>query len=205
MAMKSVLSNILRKRINDQNRKRLKNKEFSLISSNCNGAFICHDLGLQFRSPFVNLWMKPKDYLKYLKNIEYYKTCDLRFVENSKYNYPVGVLQDIKIFFQHYKSEKEAREKWVERSKRIDMDNLFILFTDRDGCTYEDLVEFDALPYPNKIVFTNKKYDEIKSSFCISGFEKEKSVGNCFEFISPFSGKKRYDEFDYVSWFNNET
>ena len=60
----------------------------------------------------------------------------------------------------------------------------------------------NKLPYENKVVFTNKKYPEIKSSVYIPGFEKEKSVGNCFEYISLFSGKKRYDIFDYVTWFN---
>lgn len=66
----------------------------------------------------------------------------------------------------------------------------------------QDLLSFDKLPYENKVVFTKKKYPEIKSSVYIPGFEKEKSVGNCFEYISLFSGKKRYDIFDYVTWFN---
>lgn len=35
------------------------------------GAFICHDLGFQFRTPFVNLWLKLRDFIKYLENIEY--------------------------------------------------------------------------------------------------------------------------------------
>ena len=64
------------------------------------------------------------------------------------------------------------------------MNNLFVLFTDRDGRTYQDLLSFDKLPYENKVVFTNK------TSVYIPGFEKEKSVGNCFEYISLFSGKK---------------
>lgn len=47
---------------------RLKNKEFSLIANNCNGGFILHDLGLQFRSPFVNLYINPNDYIFILEN-----------------------------------------------------------------------------------------------------------------------------------------
>ena len=43
-------------------RKRLVNKDICLIASNCNGAMILHDLRLQFKSPFVNLWLRPKDF-----------------------------------------------------------------------------------------------------------------------------------------------
>ena len=68
----TVVNKFLRERINFKNRQRLKNKEVSLIANNCNGGFMCHDLHMQFRSPFVNLWLKPKDFLKYLKNIEHY-------------------------------------------------------------------------------------------------------------------------------------
>ena len=200
--MRHILCEQLRKKINNENRKRLTNRDFSLIASNCNGAFICHDLGLQFRSPFVNLWLEPKDFIKYLENIEYYMGCELKFARNTKYRYPVGILDDISIYFQHYNSEVEAKAKWIERTSRINLNNLFVLFTDRDGCTYQDLLSFDKLPYENKVVFTNKKYPEIKSSVYIPGFEEEKSVGNCFEYISLFSGKKRYDIFDYVTWFN---
>lgn len=200
----SKLNNILRKRINKKNIKRLKNKDFSLIASNCNGTFISHDLNLQFRSPFINLWIKPNDFIKYLQNIDYYMKCELKFTSEKGINYPIGLLDDIKIYFQHYKSENEAKEKWIERTKRINLNNLFILFTDRDGCTYQNLLEFDKLPYKNKVVFTHKPYKEIKSAFYIKGFENEDSVGMCFEYLNKFTGKKIYDAFDYIKWFNGE-
>ena len=85
----SKLNNILRKRINRKNIKRLKNKDFSLIASNCNGTFIYHDLNLQFRSPFINLWIKPNDFIKYLQNINYYMKCELKFTSEIGINYPI--------------------------------------------------------------------------------------------------------------------
>ena len=200
----SKLNDILRKRINKRNRKNLINKDFSLIASNCNGGFLLHDLNLQFKTPFINLWMKPNDFIKYLQNITYYQSCSLVFKEKSVQDYPVGILDDIEIYFQHYKTKEEAKAKWEERSKRINLDNLFILFTDRDGCTYQNLLDFDKLPYQNKIVFTNQIYSEIKSSFYIKGFEDEESVGLCFEYLNKFTGKKIYDCFDYISWFNKK-
>ena len=196
------LNAFFRKIINKRNIKKLKNTNFSLIASNCNGGFICHDLNLQFKSPFINLWLKPNDFIKYLQNIKHYMTQELKFVSEDGINYPIGLLDDIKIYFQHYKTEETAREKWNERTKRIDLNNIFILFTDRDNCTYQNLLDFDELPFKNKVVFTHKQYPEIKSAFYIKGFEKESSVGDCFKFKNNFSGKKIYDQFDYINWFN---
>ena len=156
------VNNYLRKIINRFNQKKLKNKEFTLISSNCNGCLICHDLNVRFNSPFVNLYLDARDFIKYLKNMEHYNNCELSFINKENIDYPVGMLDDIKLYFVHYESEEQARSKWIERSKRINLENLFILMADRDGCTKDDLIEFDNLPYKNKIVFTHVPYDDIK-------------------------------------------
>lgn len=66
--------------------------------------------------------------------------------------YPVGMLKgngtlpDIKIHFLHYRSFEEAREKWLERSGRLDFDNLCVvmqaaeldegLWNVSNGCRY---------------------------------------------------------------------
>lgn len=202
----NMINKLSRKHINSKNRKKLKNKNFSLISSNCNGSFILHDLGLKFLSPTINLWMEPKDYIKFLQNLNYYINLELSFsdTDEEKIGYPVGILGDIKIYFQHYETRKEAKNKWLDICKRINYENLYIMFTDRDGCTYDDIKEFDNLPYRNKVIFVNKQYPEIKSSFYIKGFENMSSVGICSLFENKFSGKRYYDQFPYVKWFNGE-
>ena len=184
------------------NQKRLKNSNFSIVASNCNGGIISHDLNQQFNSPFVNLWIRPKDYIKLLSDFDNYMDTDLTFTKETGINYPVGLLRDIKIYFQHYKSEGEAKEKWNKRRKRVNKSNLFILFTDRDGCTYHELELFDKLPFKNKVVFTRQEYPRIKSSFYIKGFEKEQEVGICSSYKSKYSLNRYLDDFDYVSWFN---
>lgn len=194
----------LREKINQKNREKLKNTNFSVISSNCTGAFILHDLGQRFNSPTVNLFLYPKDFIKFVKNLKYYMSLNLNFIKQEGIDYPIGVLDDIKIYFMHYKTEEDAANKWNERKQRINYDNLFIIMTERDGCTYEDLKAFDNLDYKNKVVFTHIEYPEIKSSFCIKGFENENQVGHIFEFINAESGIKKYDQFEYVKWFNNE-
>lgn len=183
-------------------RKRLKNRDFSLIASNCVGGTILHDLGLQFRSPFVNLWLKPADFLSFCERMEYYLGIDLTFTTVEGIDYPVGVLEDILLFFQHYPTEKDAADAWNRRKQRVNLNNLFVMFTDRDGCTREDLIRFDKLGIKNKVVFTHIRHKDVVSSFYIPGFEEETSVGQLMQYKNRFSVKKHFDAFDYVSWFN---
>ena len=93
----------LREIINLRNRERLVNRDFTLIASNCNGAFILHDLNLRFNSPTVNLFLYPADFIKYVKKLKYYSSLNLEFIEEKDITYPVGKLDDIKIYFMHYK------------------------------------------------------------------------------------------------------
>ena len=198
------LNRLLRKAVNWKYQNRLKNRYFSLLSSNCNGVFILHDLGLRFNSPTVNLWITPHDFVRFLQKPQYYLEQSITFVDEPGVRHPVGRLDDIKIWFTHYSSQEQALEKWNERAARLDYENLFILMSDRDGCTYQDLADFDALPYKNKIVFTHVPYPEFRSAYYLKGWEREECVGECYQFVNGYSGKKHYDAFDYVAWFNGE-
>jgi uncharacterized protein (DUF1919 family) len=203
----SIYNKIIKNKRNNY-LKQLRNKNSnlspSIIASNCNGTFIQHDLGLKFNSPFVNLWIKPEDFILLLKNFDSYLNSDLIEVFEDNISYPIGQLKDIKLYFQHYQSFEEAKSKWNERKQRINYGNLFVLFTDRDGCSEDILREFDELNYPNKVVFVNKEYPNIKSAFYIKGFENESSVGICSDFTPNKPWKRYLDQFDYVAWLNNK-
>lgn len=186
-----------------KNKARLTNTSPTIIASNCNGTFILHDLGLKFNSPFINLWIEPGDYLKLLANFDEYMGMDLKEIHVENIDYPVGKLGDISLYFQHYDTFDNAKKKWNIRKERINKDNFFVLFTDRDGCTYEQLQEFDKLPY-RKIVFTNKEYPDIKSSVYIKGFESQPSVGICSDFMPNKKWLRYLDQFDYVEWLNQK-
>ena len=74
--------------------------------------------------------------------------------------------------------------------------------TDRDGCTYELMKKFDALNYKNKAILTRLKYESIKSSIYIPGYENDAFIGIPTEFINV-KGKRVYEKgFDYISWLN---
>ena len=161
------------------------------------------DLNIKFNTPTINLFFYPSDFIKFVENIEYYISIELQEVQNELYNYPVGCLKDINIHFMHYDTFTNAKQKWEERCKRIDLDNIYIMMTDRDGCTDEDIKHFDKLKYKNKVIFTSRNYENIENSFYIKGFEGKNMVGNLFEFKNSFTVKKYYDDFDYIKWFNS--
>lgn len=202
MSRATRINTFLRNRYNRKQRARLCNTEFSLIASNCNGACILNDLGLPFNSPFVNLWIKPADFVRMCTDFKNYMEKPLIFIEDSQYDYPVGCIGDVTIYFEHYQSEEDAKTAWERRKDRIHYDNLYFLMTDRDGCTREDMMRFDALPYRNKVIFTHVSENTVGSGVYIPGFENEDSVGHCMFYKNPYTHKKYYDAFDFVKWFN---
>lgn len=185
-------------------RKRLKNFNPTIISSNCNGGIIYHDLGLTFNSPTINLSMDTDDFIRLVSNLKYYLEQEIYEIKDENYDFPCGMLEDIKIRFNHYKTFEEAVDKWNERKKRINWDNIFIMAIDGDNATYDSLKNFEELPYQNKVIFTHKKYPEFKSSYYISGFEDKDGVGVLIYFKKKFFIRRYLDEFDYVSFFNNK-
>ena len=51
-------------------RTRLKNSCPTIISRNCVGGIIYHDLGLKFNSPTINLSMSNDDYIKFVEHLD---------------------------------------------------------------------------------------------------------------------------------------
>lgn len=162
-----------------KNRVGLKNKEFTIISNNCWGGFVYQKFGLEYRTPFIGLFIFAPDYIRLLNNLEKIVFYPMRFIspKDSEYvedilvndqlpKYPIGVLgDDIEIHFLHYKNEKEALEKWNRRVKRINFDNMLIKLSDKDRCSENIIREFELLKYKNKICFTAKEYENTK--YCI--------------------------------------
>ncbi|MBT8908996.1 hypothetical protein BTI62_04155 [Lactobacillus delbrueckii subsp. bulgaricus] len=188
---------------NLKRRKGLQNKDFTILSSNCTGGVIYHDLGLQFKSPTINLWFKPKDYLKFISNLNKYLSMDLVEETETALGYPVGLLGDIYLCFFHYRTFEDAKNKWNSRKKRINKDNIYVIFTDRDGFDDEDFQNFLALPYKHKILLAGDKKYSSKYTKIISKDLENGHLGDIFTVRNRFTGKRLLDEFDYVSFLNN--
>lgn len=182
-------------------KKRLKNKNFSLISNNCIGGIIYNDLGLKFTSPTINLYFYAPDYIRFVSNLKYNLSLELKEAENSKYldqlpNYPIGKLEEIEIHFNHYLNFKEAKDKWEERLKRINWNNLFIIGSDRDGCTKELIYEFSKIPY-KKVFFTSRQDIKDENVVYISKYKGQDQVGDMIK-----DNKLWINYFDLIHWLN---
>ncbi len=194
---------------NRNDRAKLKNSNFTIVTNHCMGGFIYHDLGMQFLSPTINLKISPSDFVEFLKHLKYYTSQKIIPAYDEKCNYPVGKIRKfdedgfIYIHFVHYKTFDEAVEKWVARARRINWDNLLIMMTARDGCEYSVLKNFELLPYENKVCYTLKPYPEL--AHCkFARLDNGKELKGYISDMVNIAGKRAYEcnGFDYVSFIN---
>ena len=149
-------------------RKKLKKKDFSIISNNCWGSFTYQKYGLAYRSPTAGLYILGHDFVKLASNWEWYFQQKLVFIpwERSTWYpeikddspYPVAKLGDIEIYFMHYCSEEEAAEKWYRRTERINPKHMIFKLSQREGCSKQDVEDFMKLPLQHKVCFA---YDDV--------------------------------------------
>ena len=188
--------------------KKLKNKNFSIISNNCFGGIIYRNNHLLYNSPTCGLFFMAPEYIKFIYNIrKYINDVEIEEVkiENSKYfqylkekNYTgiIGKIDDIEICFLHYTDIKEVNEKWNRRSKRINWNNIIYKFNDQNLCTYKELKEFDDFKAKNKICFTAKKYKDL-NTIQLKKYEK-------YEYVISDTRQKDYkEELDIYDYINN--
>ncbi len=182
-------------------RKKLDNLDFSIIASNCVGTIMYHDLGMPFLSPTINLAMGMQDFVRFAENLKWYMEKEIVELKDEQ-EWPAGMLGDIKINFVHYETFEEGVLKWEERKKRINWDNLFLIGSERDGCTYETIQRFDKLPFENKVILTHVRYPEIPSAYCIEGFEEKEELGMVLNYKKQILKRRYLDDFDYVTFLN---
>ena len=182
-------------------RRKLNNTDFSILCSNCIGGVIYHRLGLQFRSPTVNLWMHQRDFIRFVSNLRGYLNEELVFVD-SEYDYPVARLKDVHIYFNHSRSEDEARRDWERRKERINYDNLFLIMYDREDLTEEDFRSFEAIPCRGKVILSDREYPDI--DFVKTIRPSGRPMGQQF-LDKDWLGMRTFEkQFNYVAWLNQK-
>lgn len=200
-------------------RKRLTAKDFSIISNTCIGGVISNSLGEQQRSPTVNLIIYEEHFLEFCRHLREYSVCPLEKPNEqeqeqfSQMTYPVGILRggelpDIFVFFIHYATFEQAKEKWEKRFARVNYDNLYILMDRGMDARDEILDGFHALPCEHKVFFTHKE-DPVRwpNTFRFD-YYNEKDFKVAYMYTKLRRGLMEYrvlDEFDYVQWLNDGT
>lgn len=136
------------------NRKNLHKDGFTIISQNCIGGVFSHDMGLEFRSPTVNLFIPAADFIKFVNNLEHYLAAELELHWGEEY--PLGKVDDVELHFVHYETCQQASEAWERRKKRVDLSKVLVLSTDRDGFDEAVFEQWKTISYP-KLLFTARK------------------------------------------------
>ena len=157
-------------------RELLKNRNFTIIASNCCGAILTHDLGIRFNTPTVNCFFEADDFVKFCENLPYYLSLDPVFLYWHE-QYPVCGVGDVKIFAMHYKTAREFIDAWNRRRKRVNFDELFIMMTDRERYPFVCYVK------------------QFKNADC---------VGDMFKYADIFGNRYYEKAIDVVRWLNNE-
>ena len=161
--------------------KRVKSRDFTIISNNCWAGSVYRYFHMPYLSPTVGLYFFAEDYLKFISNLHHYLDTKLEFVpaKSSRYseelerrnqlNIPIGVLDDIEVIFLHYSSEQEAKEKWDRRKERVNWDNVFVKFSRMNQCEEEHIEHFCELPFTNKFVFNTSKSPSFPEEYYWNG------------------------------------
>lgn len=146
----------------------------TFISQNCIGGVLYHDLGLQFLSPTVNVFIPEPGFMKMVLNLRYYMEKELEISWGDEY--PIGKLEDVVIHFMHYDTCKEAKDAWDKRKARIKWDKIFVIGTDRDGFNYKDYEKWKQISYPKILFTTNPEY--IEDSLCFPEYINDGQIGD---------------------------
>lgn len=126
----------------------------SIISQNCIGGMIYHDLRRQNLSPTINLYFMADDFMRFVKDLPYYLSLEPQIKWGE--TFPVGVLDDIHIYFRHYKTCSGALDAWNRRKTRMRYDKIVVLCSDRYEFSDNSFEMWKTIKYP-KLLFTCKK------------------------------------------------
>ncbi len=164
---------LLRRHLNTKNRKRLypEARDISILSANCIGGVIYHELGLKMLSPTINLYIKPCDFVKLASSPREYLSKEVFEIQQQEFDFPVLGLGDILLFCNHASTFIEAKEAWDRRKERFNYEKYVIMMSERDGCTYQDLKAFDNISHKYKVVFVHKNMPEISCAVHLPGTE----------------------------------
>lgn len=205
---------IIRKLIVTKFRLINKNRNFTLISQNCVGGVIYSNLGLEFRSPTINMFIEDENFVKLVEHLEYYMSLEAeplceKFVDpiDSSIVYPKIRVGDIEICCLHYKSCKEAVDAWERRKRRINLNNVYVIGNSWNLHENEELIKrLSNLDYKT-VIFT---YQSFKTDKCIDLNEeywtkdKRNIVRPNLTDWMPHSAYRYFEKkFDFVKWLNS--
>ena len=126
--------------------------------------------------------------------------------------YPIGMLassdsnlEPIKIYFQHYHSFAQAKQKWAEREQRINFENICMIFEYSAVADSDNQVRtlFDVAPYTHKVMVTAQSSAAGENIVHLPVYSKaDYAPGMVFNTKTKLSLVRWLDDFNYVAFLN---
>ena len=198
MNLKRFIKDVWRAPLRLFMKNRLHKSNFSIISANCIGGMMYHDVMCQFWSPTINLIIP--QFIQFLENLSYYLHVEPIESDPTKEGYPVCLLDDIRIIGVHYPDCNSLIKAWKRRSARVNFDCIFVVATDNFLHNEDEEKRFDKLPYP-KVCFT---CHEAKYAWQVylPEFSGADAIGDALRYCNIFGVRIFEKHFDYVEWLN---
>lgn len=202
-----------RRFIEKRYRKRIKNTSCSIIAQNCVGGVIYSALGMEFKSPTINVYIEDENFVKLVENLEYYMSLPAepkieKFAASpdGKIVFPKIAVGDIEICCMHYHSCQEAIDAWERRKKRVDLNNVCVIANEWNLHGNQSYIERLCQTKYKTIIFTLREYPYEQCLKLKGDFWKEDERGMVRPNLTDYYGLTGYryfeKQFDFVSWLN---
>ena len=182
------------------------NDNFVILSSNCIGGCLLHDINRQFDSPTINLTIP--QFVSFVENWEHYFTCTPKLDESADKPYPVCLLDDLTIHCVHYQNFNSFKDSWNRRRDRLyaKMEKgaeILVIATDAQMNETNSMQRFGDLPY-RKVAFTAKNIEQQNILRVPDKMIINDHVGDLTKY-ADIIGRRYFEKiFDCVKFINGE-
>lgn len=183
-----------------------RNSNVRILSSNCIGGLLYHDMGKSFDSPTINCTVKGMDFIDMCRDYDQYFRVAPVLAEVSPQGYPIADVNGIRVNCVHYKSIDEFSAIWERRCERFltkDDVEIVVISCDDQIRTAEEIEAFHNLPY-RKVCFTVNPEPKYPEFIYVPGYDGQESVGDLTRY-ADFTGKRIFQKyFDFIGFLNNK-
>lgn len=212
MKLYNKMMKLARKKHEKNLTKRLRHRDFSILSQNCTGGVLYHMLGMQMLSPTVDMLIQDEDFLKlaqephkYIHDFEPFPVME-QYCDGESSPHPVIGVGDIRLNCLHYQSCEQAINDWNRRRKRFNFSKMFAIFAAwdlHDNKNYIDSLRLLEYPY---VLFSYDKVDDPNAVILDHAIWKKDVNGRISPYLTGYykGGYKRNFEkaIDFVAWIN---
>ena len=216
MSLKEIIKSYNeKKRISFLKKETFKNdyrfEDVSILSSDCIGGILYHDLGAKFLSPTINLSFKENGFYYFVLNIKHYIASDITVIlEDNKIIGKIGGnplltnCPDIYINFVHYDTIDEAKESWNSRKLRINFDKIRVICIEKNLSAVK-LDLFNKINYRKIMIYGNAEEGialPTDESFVMSKMIKKQNYRGELLVFKGIGRKRNFDDlkFDFLAF-----